>query len=200
MKKLLIYLLFIFISINSNAQFYSINIGYPLSSRPLIDASDLNPTTFNKLKFGVSKSYLVKKNKWYNLDGQFNLSFVSYGNKSLGYAGFSDTLVELVEKSSTIQISHHFKHNIFNNISLFISYYYIIPVSNSFEYNNFNNQSIMSDSYILRSFTGSSFGISYLTDNLINFELSFSPTSYSGLRNRNYSINELYLTLGYVIK
>lgn len=189
MKKIIIYLLFIFISTNSYAQFYSVNISYPLYKTPFI-WDDIKTTSLDGVKFGLSKSYLSSK----YFDGKITLSLVNYGFKN-SYGDSS--LAEEIYRGSTINLSHQFKRNIFGNFSVFIDPYFIIPFSNSFE-RVVDGESIYKDySPPGDPIFDYSYGISYLSDNLINFEISFNGNKFwNQLENRH----NLYLTVGYVIK
>ena len=191
MKKKIIYLLFIFISTNSYAQFYSVNISYPLEKGTNLDF--LNGTSIDGIKFGVSKSYLSSN----YFDSKITLSLVNYGliDTSLYYfAGDAS----YIYRTSSILISHQFKRNIFGNFSVFIDPYLMIPFSNSVEL-VISGESMYKDNSPVDSRFEYSYGISYLSDNLINFEISFNGNKFWS-KSLFVNRHDLYLTVGYVIK
>ena len=209
MKKIIIYLLFIFISTNSYSQFYSANISYPLTSTSNPYYSDFKNTFLDGVKFGLSKSYV--SSIWF--DGQVDLQIVSYGfndlwnNSTFDGAGnvILNNTVEYIFRSYDMQISHQFKRNVYGNFSIFIGGSFIYPLSNSFKRSS-NNDSVFTDlsneGYMNEGIRlENNYGVSYLADNLINFELGFILRSKTDLydpftKNRH----NLYLTVGYVIK
>ena len=80
MKKLLIYLILVAYSFNSNAQYSTINIGLTNTSfNDIYNDYDENRTSLNSLRFGFSKSFVTSK--WF--DTQLNLSYVSGSSTSV---------------------------------------------------------------------------------------------------------------------
>jgi hypothetical protein len=208
MKKIIIYLLFIFISTNSYAQFYSVNISYPLDkTKEEINNDDLKIHPLDGVKFGLSKSYLSSK----YFDGQINLFFVSYSFKeTFNYFVYGDSLAQTVYRGSDIKLSHQFKRNIFGNFSVFIEPCLTLPISTSFKNQLVDTLGqVGSTDSDYRGEVGNlrfdhNYGISFLSDNLINFELGFNLINL--LRKDDYpsylvrNRNAVYLTVGYAIK
>jgi hypothetical protein len=209
MKNIIIYLLFIFISTNSYSQFYSVNISYPIDKTPEDTYYDdrVKTAALDGVKFGLSKSYLGSR----YFDGQINLFFVSYGNKeTLNYFGSQDSIVEGIARGSDIKLSHQFKKNIFGNFSVFIEPCFTFPLSTSFKSQLVYLGQVDEETIYYQPGLSASFqidyiyGISYLSDNLINFELGFDLINLNrkemispiNVRNRN----AVYLTVGYVIR
>ena len=208
MKKIIIYLSLIFISTNSYSQFFSANISYPLTSTTYPYDSDFKNTFLDGVKFGLSKSYV--SSIWF--DGQVDLQIVSYGfNDLLNFSDFDgagnliyNNTVEYIFRSYDMQISHQFKRNIFGNFSIFIGGSFIYPLSNSFKRKS-NNDSAFTDLSNSIDTAGirleNNYGVSYLADNLINFELGFilrpKIDLYDPFTNNRHN---LYLKVGYIIK
>ncbi len=188
MKKILISLLLLS-SFYSNAQYSTINIGLTNTSfNDIYNNYYENSTSLNSLRFGFSKSFVTSK--W--LDTQLNLSYVSRGSSAsvTTYDSVGTGTIDLTEKTNYIQLSSHFKKNVIGDFSIFVAPYFAFSVSSSSEYYSYFDEIVVTEkntnqSNILNTY----FGISYLSDNMINFELGWSPTFY----------NELYFSVGYVL-
>ena len=115
---MLIYLILVAYSFNSNAQYSTINIGLTNTSfNDIYNDYDENRTSLNSLRFGFSKSFVTSK--WF--DTQLNLSYVSRGSTASVATFDSVGTIDLTEKTTYIQLSSHFKKNVMGNFSVFVS-------------------------------------------------------------------------------